>query len=162
MASKHSFALSNAIGIWQDGHDLDVSRFDRYPDLADPGAERIYPHDLEAVETRSSPSMQTLSSQRSYSGNLSLHDYRRQLSRGSRSLDGSYGDRKLRRKHAALNLHHQGQGMGMGLCARRGTISVSASSAASSPPPLSPSYSMSAVSQPSEMDVDTFACELIP
>lgn len=77
-------------------------------------------------------------------GTLSLHTYRQHLSQSDSpptpSLDMS-GTKKLKRKHGALNLN------------QTPTHPLS-SSAASSPPPLSPSYSPSAVSQRSEREAE--------
>ena len=78
-----------------------------------------------------------------HSGTLSLHHYRKTLGSETDScvVLGVHGRKKLlRRKNGASNLQ---------------TPSVSATS---SPPPLSPSYSMtmSVTSQPSEVDQDGF------
>ncbi|KAJ5567681.1 hypothetical protein N7535_006987 [Penicillium sp. DV-2018c] len=77
-------------------------------------------------------------------GALSLHDYRKFLSKSADRV-GDHADhasRKLKRKTAGLHLNRQP--------ALSISYPVSISSAASSPPPLSPSYSHSIISQRSE------------
>lgn len=75
-------------------------------------------------------------------GALSLHDYRRNLNQ-TPSPDEIGNLKKLKRKHGALNLNQTQPDIRAPGWA---WDPVSASSAASSPPPLSPSYSMSAMS----------------
>lgn len=77
-----------------------------------------------------------------YPGSLSLRHYRRYLSQDDGFIAFNRNQRKtLRRTNAALNLNQSQTSLTPPLC------SFSVSSAASSPPPLSPSYSPSAVSQ---------------
>lgn len=76
-------------------------------------------------------------------GTLSLHDYRKFLSKSADRIDDpvDHAGRKLKRKTAALHLN------------RPPTLDISypiSVSSASSPPPLSPSYSHSIISQRSE------------
>ena len=71
---------------------------------------------------------------RSITGSLSLHDYRKLLS--ADPVDHAGG--KLKRKTAALHLN------------RPSALPPSSVSVASTPPPLSPSYSHSIISQRSE------------
>ncbi|EAW06947.1 oxidoreductase, short-chain dehydrogenase/reductase family [Aspergillus clavatus NRRL 1] len=80
-----------------------------------------------------------------YPGALSLHHYRKHLSQDDGFIALNRNERQiLRRKNAAHNLNQSQMSLTPPLC------SFSVSSAASSPPPLSPSYSPSAVSQRSE------------
>ncbi|EPS33183.1 hypothetical protein PDE_08145 [Penicillium oxalicum 114-2] len=88
------------------------------------------------------------------SGVLSLHDYRKSLSRSAECVNDSVdhpSDKTLKRKVAKSNLHfhpsYHRRSLSLG--------AVSTSSRASSPPPLSPSYSHSILSYQSEFD-----CEL--
>ena len=74
---------------------------------------------------------------RSITGLLSLHDYRKLLS--ADPVDHAGG--KLKRKTAALHLNRP---------SALPPSAVSVSSGASTPPPLSPSYSHSIISQRSE------------
>ncbi|KAJ5138385.1 uncharacterized protein N7515_003233 [Penicillium bovifimosum] len=77
-------------------------------------------------------------------GALSLHDYRKFLSKSADRVGdrADHASRKLKRKTAALHLNRPP--------ALSISYPVSVSSATSSPPPLSPSYSQSIVSQRSE------------
>ncbi|RAL07415.1 oxidoreductase, short-chain dehydrogenase/reductase family [Aspergillus homomorphus CBS 101889] len=77
--------------------------------------------------------------QAGYAGNLSLHNYRKLLSDNDPLVDGQDG-KSLRRKNAALHLN-QAQ-----VDSDTPITPFSMSSPASSPPPLSPSYSPSAMS----------------
>ncbi|KAE8417701.1 hypothetical protein BDV36DRAFT_283580 [Aspergillus pseudocaelatus] len=81
-------------------------------------------------------------------GNCSLHEYRQYLSSCDSATSNSPDIRKLRRKNAALNLNQSQMSLG-----DHYEYPTSVSSAASSPPPLSPSHSPSALSeQPESLD----------
>ncbi|CAG8098162.1 unnamed protein product [Penicillium salamii] len=75
-------------------------------------------------------------------GALSLHDYRKFLSKSADRIDDpvDHADRKLKRKTAALHLN----------CPPALEVSYPASVSSVSTPPLSPSYSHSIISQRSE------------
>jgi hypothetical protein len=77
-------------------------------------------------------------------GSLSLHDYRKSLSKSADCIDdlADHAGKKLKRKTAALHLNRPP--------ALKISYPVSVSSAASPTPPLSPSYSHSIISQRSE------------
>ncbi|KAJ6126626.1 hypothetical protein N7523_002238 [Penicillium sp. IBT 18751x] len=79
-------------------------------------------------------------------GSLSLHDYRKYLSQESIDDPVDRSDKTLKRKTATTNLHRPLPNSARPSCA------VSVSSVASSPPPLSPSYSHSIISQRSELE----------
>ncbi|OOG00511.1 hypothetical protein ASPCADRAFT_261 [Aspergillus carbonarius ITEM 5010] len=79
--------------------------------------------------------------QAAYPGSLSLHNYRKQLSDGDSFIFESQEGKMLRRKNAALHLNQTP------MYPIHSTHPFSVSSAASSPPPLSPSYSPSAMSE---------------
>lgn len=72
---------------------------------------------------------------------ISLHSYRKSLYQDGCVVADRYGRRRLRRKSGASNL-----------------TTTPSLSAASSPPPLSPSYSMSVMSQRSGFEQDTSFC----
>ncbi|KAE8368739.1 hypothetical protein BDV27DRAFT_141773 [Aspergillus caelatus] len=82
-------------------------------------------------------------------GNCSLHEYRQYLSSCDSATSNSPDIRKLRRKNAAMNLNQSQMSLGD----HYDEYPTSVSSAASSPPPLSPSHSPSALSeQPESLD----------
>ena len=100
---------------------------------------------MTMTKPKTLPRIQTLP------GSLSLHTYRKHLSQPSQSDSpdqAGTGGRKLKRKYGALNLNQ----IPTNPPTRAPWPPLSASSAASSPPPLSPSYSMSAMSQFSEIE----------
>ncbi|KAK6838974.1 hypothetical protein RU639_000547 [Aspergillus parasiticus] len=81
-------------------------------------------------------------------GNRSLHEYRQYLSSCDSATSDSPDIKKLRRKNAALNLNQSQMSLD-----DHYEYPFSVSSAASSPPPLSPSQSPSALSeQPESLD----------
>ncbi|KAE8379966.1 hypothetical protein BDV26DRAFT_279906 [Aspergillus bertholletiae] len=81
-------------------------------------------------------------------GNCSLHEYRQYLSSCNSAASDSPDIKKLRRKNAALNLNQSQMSLD-----HHYEYPASVSSAASSPPPLSPSHSPSALSeQPESLD----------
>lgn len=94
------------------------------------------------TKTKTIPRIQTLP------GSLSLHTYRKHLLQPDSPDRAAPGDKKLKRKYGVLNLNQ----IPTHPPARAPWSPLSASSVASSPPPLSPSYSLSAVSQFSEID----------
>lgn len=81
-------------------------------------------------------------------GALSLHDYRKYLSRSADCVDDPVdrSEKTLKRKTATFNLNRPPPLTSLSSCA------ISVSSAASSPPPLSPSYSHSIISYQSEQE----------
>lgn len=85
-------------------------------------------------------------------GALSLHNYRKYLAHGgsSTSVDG-HDFKRLRRKNAALNLNQPAD--------LPHSVSPFSVSSASSPPPLSPSSSPSAVSEMGAESLHGFLCE---
>lgn len=91
-----------------------------------------------------------------FTGALSLHDYRKSLSQSHERV-GDLVDRgagrTLKRKPGALNLNLNKSTPALSSLS---SYPVSVSSATSSPPPLSPSYSHSVVSQRSEQDSEVF------
>lgn len=82
-------------------------------------------------------------------GSLSLHDYRKHLAQAAECIDDPVdrAEKPLKRKTGTSNLNRPPALSAIQSCA----VSVS-SSAASSPPPLSPSYSHSVISQRSEQE----------
>jgi len=89
-------------------------------------------------------------------GALSLHDYRKSLSQSHERVDDPVdrsAGRTLKRKPGALNLNWN---KSTPVLSSFSSYPVSVSSATSSPPPLSPSYSLSVVSQRSEQDSEVF------
>ncbi|KAJ5814619.1 hypothetical protein N7474_006396 [Penicillium riverlandense] len=95
-------------------------------------------------------------STKGFTGALSLHDYRKSLSQSHERV-GDLVDRgagrTLKRKPRALNLNLNKSTPALSSLS---SYPVSVSSATSSPPPLSPSYSHSVVSQRSEQDSEVF------
>lgn len=85
-------------------------------------------------------------------GALSLHNYRKYLAHGgsSTSVDG-HDFKRLRRKNAALNLNQPSE--------HPHSVSPFSISSASSPPPLSPSSSPSAVSEMGAESLRGFLCK---
>ena len=83
------------------------------------------------------------------SGSLSLHDYRKHLAQAAECVDDPVdrSEKTLKRKTAKSNLNRPPA------LSSIPTYAASLSSA-SSPPPLSPSYSHSVVSQHSEQDLE--------
>ncbi|KAJ5125251.1 hypothetical protein N7448_004578 [Penicillium atrosanguineum] len=82
-------------------------------------------------------------------GSLSLHDYRKYLSQEYVADPVDRSDKTLKRKTATVNLNRPPAISALPSCA------VSVSSVASSPPPLSPSYSHSILSQRSEQEPES-------
>lgn len=83
-------------------------------------------------------------------GSLSLHDYRKYLSQEYVDDPVDRSDKTLRRKTATSNLNRPPP-----ISSALTSCAVSVSSAASSPPPLSPSYSHSVISQWSEQEPES-------
>ena len=98
------------------------------------------------------PAVTVISHQRSCPGALSLHEYRKQLSRPDLPVLDASGGRKVRRKSGAANLNRSHSQHPLSGWYRYPGDSVS--SAASSPPPLSPSLSFSVMSQSQGSDGD--------
>ncbi|KAE8355411.1 hypothetical protein BDV28DRAFT_45682 [Aspergillus coremiiformis] len=85
-------------------------------------------------------------------GYQSQHEYRQYLTSGESTAIESADSKKLRRKNAALNLHQSRFPVD-----NHKDCPFSVSSVPSSPPPLSPSYSPSALSEQPE-SLDGFLC----
>ncbi|KAL4913787.1 hypothetical protein BDW62DRAFT_158046 [Aspergillus aurantiobrunneus] len=96
-----------------------------------------------------------------YPGALSLRNYHKSISHTTNAIDGQEG-KTLRRKNAASNLNQTTAQMGT-VCQDAYYHPFSASSAtSSSPPPLSPSYSPSALSEQLPEALDGYGCSLSP
>lgn len=82
-------------------------------------------------------------------GSLSLHDYRKHLAQAAECVDDPVdrSEKQLKRKTATSNLNRP-----PALSSTIQSCAVSVSSSTSSPPPLSPSYSHSVISQRSEQE----------
>lgn len=91
--------------------------------------------------------------QPAFPGTLSLHHYRKQLSDGDSFVFESQEGHILKRKNAALHLNQTP------MYPHHSAHPFSVSSAASSPPPLSPSYSPSAMSEQGPESLCGFACK---
>ncbi|GKZ49721.1 hypothetical protein AbraIFM66951_002426 [Aspergillus brasiliensis] len=89
--------------------------------------------------------------QPAFPGTLSLHHYRRQLSDSDSFVLDSQEGKILKRKNAALHLNQTP------MYPHHSAHPFSVSSAASSPPPLSPSYSPSAMSEQGPESLRGFA-----
>jgi hypothetical protein len=113
----------------------------------------------QLTTNNNNPSMSSttaaLSHQKSCPGNLSLHEYRKHLSQPAPPSPGAdaMAGRRVRRKNGAANLTQQ---LASASASALAGSSVSVSSATSglslTPPPLSPSYSPSAMSLASETE----------
>lgn len=131
---------TDSIGVWSDSEPQDSSTFSTDMENSHAVCTPLTPLSADAVSL--APRSMGIT------GALSLHDYRRQLA-STEYFDDPVDrqDKTLKRKPANLNLKHL-----PALTAFPPYAASIASSRASSPPPLSPSYSQSVVSQRSEQD----------
>ncbi|KAJ5259552.1 hypothetical protein N7478_012533 [Penicillium angulare] len=141
MGRVHEFPSTDSIGLWDNDELPDSSSLS-----TDVGSVNATCTPLEPLHADA-----TLLPARSFglTGSLSLHDYRKHLAQAAECIDDPVdrSERTLKRKTATSNLNRPPALSNIPSYA----VSIS-SSAASSPPPLSPSYSQSIISQRSELD----------
>lgn len=112
----------------------------------------------QLTTTNNNPSMSTTTAllhQKSCPGNLSLHEYRKHLSQPASPSPGAdaMAGRRVRRKNGAANLTQQPTSASASASAGSSvSVSSATSGLSSTPPPLSPSYSPSAMSLASETE----------
>lgn len=141
MDRVHEFPSTASFGIWDDHELPDSSSLSTDVDQGNATCTPLEPLHADATSLPA----------RSFglTGSLSLHDYRKHLAQAAECADDPVdrSEKTLKRKTATSNLNRPPALSNVPSYA----VSIS-SSAASSPPPLSPSYSQSIISQRSEQD----------
>lgn len=136
---------TDSIAIWPDGDLPDRSSWSKCVEHQHVHAPCTPFKSLPAEDATLPPRLKKTG----ITGSLSLHDYRKHLSQSPECIDDPVDRSKktLKRKTANLNLNHPPA------LSSIPTYAASLSSAPS-PPPLSPSYSHSIVSQCSEQELE--------
>ncbi|OJJ40255.1 hypothetical protein ASPWEDRAFT_22452 [Aspergillus wentii DTO 134E9] len=141
MDSKTHSCTETPINIWPNAYHLEHSPLD-YPEPLQLHGDKIM---TPTSQQPLSLAADAASGRPFHAGSLSLHDYRKCLSQDDESIF-YHGGKTLKRKNGAVNLQQDQTSSCL--------YPVSVSSSISNPPPLSPSYSLSVMSQRSEQELE--------